>query len=318
MRISSQPVKWFCAAIGAAMLAAAPAAFAQSAEKPHLTRDSVATKAPPPKAIDYDKLTQEATAFLSKYIRINTTNPPGNELGAAQIAQGEISVRRNSRDHLGAGARPRNRRGAPARHRQASQGDHPAEPYGRGAGNPKEWEVPPFSGEVKDGDIWGRGAIDDKGPGVIEMMAMLAIKRAGILLDRDVIFIATGDEEEGGKIGAGWFVEHETNVFADAGYCSTRAAESRTPPAAKKSTTCRSPRRLPLWMRLTATGTAGPRGGAAGRHRGHPAGRALLEGDRLSAADSRDRSGARLLPRGRANSTHGPAQWLDLASRCAI
>ena len=84
--------------------------------------------------------------------------------------------------------------------------------------NPKQWQVPPFSGEVKDGDIWGRGAIDDKGPGVIELMAMLAIKRAGILLNRDVIFIATGDEEEGGRNGAGWFVEHEKQVFADAGY----------------------------------------------------------------------------------------------------
>ena len=78
--------------------------------------------------------------------------------------------------------------------------------------------MPPFSGQVKDGDIWGRGAIDDKGPGVIEMMAMLAIKRAGILLNRDVIFIATGDEEEGGRNGAGWIVDHEKEVFADAGY----------------------------------------------------------------------------------------------------
>ena len=44
------------------------------------------------------------------------------------------------------------------------------------------------------------------GPGVIELMAMLAIKRACVLLDRDVIFLATGDEEEGGKIGAGWMI----------------------------------------------------------------------------------------------------------------
>ena len=72
----------------------------------------------------------------------------------------------------------------------------------------KEWSVPPFSGQVKDGEIWGRGAIDDKGPGVIELMAMLAIKRARILLDRDIVFIATGDEEVGGKLGAGWFADH--------------------------------------------------------------------------------------------------------------
>ena len=82
--------------------------------------------------------------------------------------------------------------------------------------NPKQWQVPPFSGEVKDGEIWGRGALDDKGPGVIEMMAMLAIKRAGILLNRDVIFIATGDEEEGGATGQD-------------GSCSTRSRSLPTP-----------------------------------------------------------------------------------------
>ena len=49
-------------------------------------------------------------------------------------------------------------------------------------------------------------------------MAMLAIKRAGILLNRDVLFVATGDEEEGGKNGAGWFIDHEGTVFSDAGY----------------------------------------------------------------------------------------------------
>ena len=63
---------------------------------------------------------------------------------------------------------------------------------------PQDWQVPPFSGEIKNGEIWGRGALDDKGPGVIELIAMLAIKRSGKLLDRDILFIATGDEEEGG------------------------------------------------------------------------------------------------------------------------
>ena len=110
--------------------------------------------------------------------------------------------------------------------------------------NPKEWQVPPFSGTVKNGEIWGRGAIDDKGPGVIELMAMLAIKRAGILLNRDVLFVATGDEEEGGKNGAGWFVDHESNVFSDAGFLLNEGGEIRALQATSaKPTLCRSPRR---------------------------------------------------------------------------
>src|SRR5580700_3799373 len=136
---------------------------------------------------------QEATALLSKYIRIDTTNPPGNELGAARMLREKFLAD-----------------GIPATVWEPAPGRGVVAARLRGIGkhtkaivllshmdvvpaNAKQWQVPPFSGEVKDGDIWGRGAIDDKGPGVIEMMAMLAIKRAGILLNRDVIFIATGD-----------------------------------------------------------------------------------------------------------------------------
>src|ERR1700730_8925999 len=176
------------------------------------------SQAPAPQPFNWEKLTQEATALLSQYIRIDTTNPPGNELGAARMLRERFLA-----DGIPATVwEPVRGRGVVAA-RLRGVGKHtkaivllshmdvvPA--------NLKQWQVPPFSGEVKDGHIWGRGAIDDKGPGVIELMAMLAIKRAGILLNRDVIFIATGDEEEGGRNGAGWFVEHERQVYADAGY----------------------------------------------------------------------------------------------------
>ncbi len=185
--------------------AAAPAARAHGAS----AEDS---------GFNWDKLTQEATALLSQYIRIDTSNPPGNELGAARMLREKFLAD-----------------GIPATVWEPAPGRGVVAARLRGIGKhtkaiillshmdvvpavAKQWQVPPFSGEVKDGDIWGRGAIDDKGPGVIEMMAMLAIKRAGILLDRDIIFIATGDEEAGGRNGAEWFVNHEKQVFSDAGY----------------------------------------------------------------------------------------------------
>jgi acetylornithine deacetylase/succinyl-diaminopimelate desuccinylase-like protein len=185
-------------------------------------------KAPPGKAIDYNKLTQEAVTLLTQYVKINTTNPPGNELPAAKMIREKFLD-----DGIPATVwEPQPGRGAVAA-RLHGVGHHnkaivllshmdvvPA--------NPKEWQVPPFSGMIKDGELWGRGAIDDKGPGVIELMAMLAIKRAGILLDRDVLFLATGDEEEGGRVGAGWMVEHETDVFADAGYVINEGGRIQT------------------------------------------------------------------------------------------
>ena len=118
--------------------------------------------------------------------------------------------------------------------------------------------MPPFSGLVKNGEIWGRGAIDDKGPGVIELMAMLAIKRAGILLNRDVLFVATGDEEEGGRNGAGWFVDHESSVFADAGFLLNEGGGIRALSDNKRKVYVVSvTEKTPLWLRLTASGPAG-------------------------------------------------------------
>ncbi|HEY6418129.1 MAG TPA: M20/M25/M40 family metallo-hydrolase [Candidatus Binataceae bacterium] len=258
---------WFlCAALAAVFVVNAPLrAIAQapapsptpSASKTAAPGPAVATKTPPPKPIDWDKITQEATALLSKYIQINTSNPPGNEIAAARMLKDKFLS-----DGIPANTwEPSPGRGIVAA-RLHGIGKHnkalvllshidvvPA--------NPKEWEVPPFSGEVKDGKIWGRGALDDKGPGVLELMAMLAIKRAGILLDRDVLFIATADEEEGGKNGAGWFVDHEAGVFSDAGFLLNEGGGIRLQKDGKTLYTVSVTEKTPLWLRITAEGAPG-------------------------------------------------------------
>jgi len=88
-------------------------------------------------------------------------------------------------------------------------------------------------------------------------MAMLAIKRARILLDRDILFIATGDEEVGGKIGAGWTADHQTNLYKDAGYVLNEGGAIRADRAGHVYYSVVITEKSPLWLRLTATGTAG-------------------------------------------------------------
>ncbi|SRR5579875_2401889 len=211
---------------------------------------------PSPRPPDWDKLTQEATDLLSNYIRINTTDPPGDELPAAKMLREKFLAD-----------------GIPATIWESSPGRAILAARLRGVGrhtksiillshmdvvpaNPKEWQVPPFSGTVKNGEIWGRGALDDKGPAVVELMAMLAIKRMGVLLDRDILFLATAGEEVGGAAGAGWVLEHKPDLYSDAGYLLNEGGGILVQKSGKLYTVSVS-EKTPLWLRLTATGPAG-------------------------------------------------------------
>jgi acetylornithine deacetylase/succinyl-diaminopimelate desuccinylase-like protein len=210
-----------------------------------------------PKPFDWDAITREATNLLASYIKIDTTNPPGNELSAAKMLKEKF---------LGDGIPAAVFEPAPGRGIVAARlrgiGKHRKalillSHIDVAPANPKEWKVPPFSGQVKNGEIWGRGAVDGKGPGVIDLMAMMAIKRARILLDRDVVFIATGDQELGGKNGAQWLAEHQTNLYKDAGFVLGQGGGLRTSPAGHLFYSVAVTEKSPLWLRLSATGDGG-------------------------------------------------------------
>jgi len=195
--------------------------------------------------------------LLSKYIQINTTNPPGNEIAAAKFLKEKFLA-----DGIPAAVfEPQPGRGIVAarllginKHNKTlillSHMDVvPAEPT--------EWQQPPFSGLVKDGEIWGRGALDDKGPGIVELMAMLAVKRSGITLNRDVLFLATADEEEGGRQGAGWVVDHQSDLIVDAGFVLNEGGGIRLDKDGHDYYAVSTAEKAPFWLRLTASGTSG-------------------------------------------------------------
>ncbi len=148
----------------------------------------------------------ETVQILQDYIRIDTTNPPGNEIEAARYLKG-ILEREGFEVHI----------------EESAPGRANLWTYLRGKGNAKpviflnhmdvvpaetaKWSFPPFSGEVRGGYLYGRGTIDMKGMGILELMSLIYLKRQGILLDRDVLFLAVADEETGGTLGAKWILD---------------------------------------------------------------------------------------------------------------
>jgi len=149
---------------------------------------------------DMVQLTAEAQTWLTDLIRINTTNPPGNEQGAAKYIQNvlqkenipaEVLEMTPGRDivvaHLQAGPLPDSSRALLLLGHLDVVGVDPA-----------KWSVDPFAATQKDDYIYGRGAIDDKGMVAANLAAFIELKRSGTRLTRDVIFLADTDEEQGG------------------------------------------------------------------------------------------------------------------------
>jgi len=160
-------------------------------------------------------LRDEVTELLSRLIRVDTTNPPGNETAAALLlrdyleANGvecELIARTPERANLV--ARIKGSGGGPSLlimgHTDVVLAD------------PAEWSVPPFSGEVRGGEIWGRGALDMKSQVAANAVAIASLARDGFKPSGDLIFAATADEEVGAGFGLEWLCEaHPDAVRAD-------------------------------------------------------------------------------------------------------
>jgi acetylornithine deacetylase/succinyl-diaminopimelate desuccinylase-like protein len=162
-------------------------------------------------AFDWKTLEAAAVKTLQAYIRIDTSNPPGNVTKAADFLASILE-----------------REGIPVKRYESAPGRSILLARLKGAGTAKpivllhhmdvvptdasRWKHKPFGGEIADGAIWGRGAMDMKGIGVAHLYALIALKRQNVALNRDVILMAVPDEEIGGELGAKWMRE---NHYAD-------------------------------------------------------------------------------------------------------
>ena len=197
---------------------------------------------------------EEAVQRLSDYLQIDTINPPGNESRGVAFLAALLDE---------AGIRYETGESAPGRGNiwaRLPGGDKPGlvllHHIDVVPANRKFWTFEPLSGEVKDGFVYGRGAIDTKGLGITHLQAFIALKESGARLNRDVWFIATADEEAGGMFGAGWMVEEHRDVFEGVGYVLNEGGAGRNF-GEQTANLVEITQKVPLWLRLTAYGRPG-------------------------------------------------------------
>jgi acetylornithine deacetylase/succinyl-diaminopimelate desuccinylase-like protein len=166
--------------------------------------------------VDWSKLNAEATEWLAGLLRINTTNPPGNELEAAKYLAAILQREGISAEVLESA---KGRGIVVARLRSSAIPDPSRALLLLGhtdvVGVEREkWTVDPFGAVIKDGYLYGRGALDMKGMVIANLAVMVALKRQGAPLTRDVIYLAEGDEEEGGEAGIQFAIDHHWDKIA--------------------------------------------------------------------------------------------------------
>ncbi|HET9228617.1 MAG TPA: M20/M25/M40 family metallo-hydrolase [Thermoanaerobaculia bacterium] len=154
----------------------------------------------------------EPARWLQGYLRIDTTNPPGREHLAAAYLAG-ILKREGIPSHMARTPDGRAslwaRLSSPRSNGRALVLLHHMDVVAPGPG----WTVPPFSGEIRDGRMWGRGALDDKSLGIAQLAAFVDLKRRRTPIERDVIFLAVADEESGGLRGTSWLLQNRPGMF---------------------------------------------------------------------------------------------------------
>jgi acetylornithine deacetylase/succinyl-diaminopimelate desuccinylase-like protein len=209
-----------------------------------------------PRAPDFDALGVEAAERLGEYIRVRTVNPPGNETAGARWMQQVLA-----------------REGIAAEIFESSpgRGNLYARLPGSGAKRPivflshidvvpatdSAWQVGPWSGVTRYGAVWGRGALDMKGTAVVQMMTMIALKRRGVRLARDVILVANADEEAS-STGAEWFAREKNALLRNAEFLLNEGGYNRlTPEGLIKYFGIGVTEKVPYWLRLTAYGSPG-------------------------------------------------------------
>ena len=206
-------------------------------------------------AVNGQTLEDEAVRWLQEFIRIDTINPPGNEYRAVDFyaaifeAEGieyETAESAPGRGNIWARLEGGNEPGLILlQHTDVV----PAEE--------EFWTIDPLSGDIRDSVILGRGTRDMKGLGIIQLATFLSLHRSGVELNRDVIFLATADEEAGGYFGVGWLIENRPEIFDGTGILLNEGGGGSSNEDGNVVFSIEVTQKVPVWLRLNAIDTPG-------------------------------------------------------------
>ena len=198
-----------------------------------------------------------AVQWMQQYLRLDTTNPPGNELRTAaffkkildqesienqifEYAPGRANLWARLPHTVGAGQRPI----ILLNHMDVVTSD------------PSHWKVPPFSGDIVEGSMYGRGAEDMKDEGLAQLVAMVMIKREKMPLKRDIIFLAVSDEEVGGS-GTDWFIANKRDLLGNAEFLINEGGENLLENGKVKYVGVDVGEKSTFWLHVVARGRPG-------------------------------------------------------------
>ncbi len=211
----------------------------------------------PKPSIDWQPVFDEALEIFVEYLQIDTTNPPGNETPAARFLGGLLEAAGIETEYVE--IQPNREalfatlRGDGSKRAMMLCNHTDVVPV-----EEDYWTKPAFEGFIEEGKVYGRGAVDMKGCGVMQLITMLVLKRHAVPLTRDLVFAAVPDEEAGSVWGMEWLAKHRPDLLdvefelSEGGAGTTRFAGQETQlfsVATNEKDIC--------WLSLTAVGTPG-------------------------------------------------------------
>jgi len=204
---------------------------------------------------EMDRFAEEGLQLLSRYLRIDSSNPPGNEIETARFLEKRLT-----------------REGIPTRvFESAPRRANLVSTLQGKAGSPallllqhmdvvpisEGWQFEPFSGALQGDSVHGRGALDMKGLGIAQLVTLLALKRSGLPLDRSVVLVAVADEEMGGQMGLAWLMDNHPELFQNVEMVLAEGGMNLLQEGRLAYVGIETVQKRPLWIRLSVQGGQG-------------------------------------------------------------